>query len=126
MEEVEDYRQWLDGWVGPDGDRPPFGEIDLSPEERLPRGALDDAEPDEQHVEEATGNAGATIERTYRRAALWCCGRRRGRWASLRPAGSTPPRRLGGGGTRPQRRRPGRAYPDAHGGADRHLAGRPR
>ena len=70
MEEVEDYRQWLDGWVGPDGDRPPFGEIDLSPEERLPRGALDDAEPDEQHVEEATGNAGATIERTYRRAAL--------------------------------------------------------
>ena len=70
MEEVEDYRQWLDGWVGPDGDRPPFGEIDLAPEERLPRGALDDAEPDEQHVEEATGNAGATIERTYRRAAL--------------------------------------------------------
>ena len=70
MEEVEDYRQWLDGWVGPDGDRPPFGEIDLAPEERLPHDALDDAEPDEQHVEEATGNAGATIERTYRRAAL--------------------------------------------------------
>ena len=70
MEEVEDYRQWLDGWVGPDGDRPPFGEIDLLSEERLPHDALDDAEPDEQHVEEATGNAGATIERTYRRAAL--------------------------------------------------------
>ena len=70
MEEVEDYRQWLDGWVGPDGDRPPFGEIDLPPEERLPHGALDGAEPDEQHVEEATGNAGATVERSYRRAAL--------------------------------------------------------
>ena len=70
MEEVEDYRQWLDGWVGPDGDRPPFGEIDLSPEERLPHDALDDAEPDEQRIEEATGNAGATVERTYRRAAL--------------------------------------------------------
>ncbi len=70
MEEVEDYRQWLDGWVGPDGSRPPFGEIGLRPEERLPHGALDDAEPDEQHVEEATGNAGATVERTYRRAAL--------------------------------------------------------
>ena len=70
MEEVEDYRQWLDGWVSPDGDHPPFGEIPLPPEERLPRDALDDAEPDEQHVEEATGNAGATIERTYRRAAL--------------------------------------------------------
>ena len=70
MEEVEDYRQWLDGWVGPDGDHPPFGEIPLLPEERLPRGALADAEPDEQRVEEATGNAGATVERTYRRAAL--------------------------------------------------------
>ena len=70
MEEVEDYRQWLDGWVGPDGDHPPFGEIDLLPEERLPHDALDDAEPDEQHVEEATGNAGATVERSYRRAAL--------------------------------------------------------
>ena len=70
MEEVEDYRQWLDGWVAPDGHRPPFGEIDLSPEERLPRGALDDAEPDEQRIEEATGNAGATVERSYRRAAL--------------------------------------------------------
>ena len=70
MEEVEDYRQWLDGWVTPDGHGPPFGEIDLSPEERLPRGALDDAEPDEQRIEEATGNAGATVERSYRRAAL--------------------------------------------------------
>ena len=70
MEEVEDYRQWLDGWVGPDGDRPPFGELDLPPEERLPHGALDDAEPDEQRIEEATGNSGATVERTYRRAAL--------------------------------------------------------
>ena len=36
----------------------------------MPHDALDDAEPDEQHVEEATGNAGATVERTYRRAAL--------------------------------------------------------
>jgi hypothetical protein len=70
MEEVEDYRQWLDGWVGPDGDRPPFGEIELLSEERLPHDALDDAEPDEQRIEEATGNAGATVERTYRRAAL--------------------------------------------------------
>ena len=70
MEEVEDYRQWLDGWVAPDGHRPPFGEIDLSPEERLPHGALDDAEPDEQRIEEATGNAGATVERSYRRAVL--------------------------------------------------------
>ena len=70
MGEVEDYRQWLDAWTAPDGSRPPFGEIELPPEERLPAGVFDDMEPDEQHVEEATGNAGATVERTYRRAAL--------------------------------------------------------
>ena len=68
--EVEDYRQWLDVWTAPEGNRPPFGEIDLAPEERLPAGVFDDMEPDEEHVEEATGNAGATVERTYRRAAL--------------------------------------------------------
>ena len=70
MGEVEDYDQWLDGWVSPDGNHLPFGRIHLPPAELLPRGVLDDAEPDEQHVEEATGNAGATIERSYRRAAL--------------------------------------------------------
>ena len=70
LAEVEDYQQWLDAWSAPDGARPPFGEIALASEERLPVGVFDDVEPDEQHVEEATGNAGATVERTYRRAAL--------------------------------------------------------
>ncbi|MGA8772677.1 MAG: hypothetical protein WB610_20180, partial [Rhodomicrobium sp.] len=32
--------------------------------------ALDDLEPDEEHFQEATGNEGASFERTYRRAAL--------------------------------------------------------
>jgi hypothetical protein len=35
-----------------------------------PPDALDDMEPDEEHFREATGNEGASFERTYARAAL--------------------------------------------------------
>src|SRR5262249_18979983 len=35
-----------------------------------PPDALDDMDPDEEHFREATGNEGASFERTYRRAAL--------------------------------------------------------
>ena len=68
--ELHDSRHWLDGWVGRDGSRPPFGELALLPEELLPRGALDDAEPDEQWLHEASGNEGVTLERAYRHAAF--------------------------------------------------------
>ena len=68
--ELHDSRRWLDGWTGQDGSRPPFGELSLLPEELLPRGALDHAEPDEQWLHEATGNAGVSLERAYRLAAL--------------------------------------------------------
>ena len=73
LEEVDDRRQWLDGWVDPGGGQPPFGEIELRSEELLPRGALDGVPPDEQEVHEASGNAGVSVERAYRRAAfvLW-------------------------------------------------------
>ena len=39
-------------------------------EELSPPDAFDDLEPDEEHFQEATGNEGASFERTYRRAAL--------------------------------------------------------
>ena len=68
--ELHDSRHWLAGWVSQDGDQPPFGELSLLPEELLPRGALDDADPDEQWLHEATGNAGVSLERAYRLAAL--------------------------------------------------------
>ncbi len=70
MEEVLDGLYWLDHWVAPTGTRPPLGKISLSDGETLPRGALEQVEPDEQWVQEATGNAAATVERAYRRAAL--------------------------------------------------------
>ena len=68
--ELYDSRHWLDGWTGQDGSRPPFGELSLLPEELLPRGALDHAEPDEQWLHEATGNEGVSLERAYHLAAL--------------------------------------------------------
>ncbi|MEF8754734.1 MAG: 2OG-Fe(II) oxygenase [Accumulibacter sp.] len=60
----------LSGWQAPDGSRPGLGEIPFVDAELCPPGALDDEEPDEQHFFEATGNAGASFERSYRRAAL--------------------------------------------------------
>ena len=73
IDEVFDGQRWLDGWAGRDGGRPPFAEIPLESGELLPAGALDDAKPDVQRLHEASGNAGVTLERAYRRAAfvLW-------------------------------------------------------
>ena len=70
IDEILDARHWLDTWNGPDATQPNLGKIPLRPEETLPVGALADAEPDEQWINEATGNAGATVERAYRHAAL--------------------------------------------------------
>ena len=70
MDELLDRTRSLDGWMDRDGGRPPFGKIPLLGQELLPEGALDAAEPDDQRVHEATGNAGMTIEQFYRRAAF--------------------------------------------------------
>lgn len=70
MEEVIDGSYWLDGWAGRDGGEPPFGKIPLQSGELLPAGALDDAEPDENWINESTGNEGVTLEWAYRHAAL--------------------------------------------------------
>ena len=68
--EVYDGSQHIDEWRD-ERDRPTnFGKITLEAGETLPMGALDDEEPDEQNFTGATGNAGASFERTYLRAAL--------------------------------------------------------
>ena len=77
MGEVFDGYYWLDGWVGQDGGQPALGKISLNPEELLPTGMLDEVEPDQQWVNEATGNAGITLERAYRHAAFVIWPRRR-------------------------------------------------
>ena len=70
MIEVDNYEHWLEGWVAQDGTHPAFGRMPLLGAELLPFGELDDVEPDEQRVHEASGNEGISIERAYRCAAL--------------------------------------------------------
>jgi len=76
--EVSNRDVVLSDWRSPDGAAPAIGPIPVDEDEELsPPGACDDLAPDEQSFREATGNEGASFERTYRRAALvlWASGR---------------------------------------------------
>ncbi len=68
--EVYDRRETLSAWRRPDGSRPALGDLPFTEDELCPPDAFEDLDPDEQHFHEATGNEGASFERTYRRAAL--------------------------------------------------------
>ena len=68
--EVDDRSATLSHWVKPDGQAARFGDLPFDEHELCPPGALDDMEPDEEHFHEATGNEGASFERSYQRAAL--------------------------------------------------------
>jgi hypothetical protein len=84
--EVYDRRETLSDWRRPDGSRPDLGAFPFTAEELCPPEAFADLDPDEQHFHEATGNEGASFERTYRRAALVLWPRAR-RLAVLNQAG---------------------------------------
>ncbi|WP_298377446.1 2OG-Fe(II) oxygenase [Azospirillum sp.] len=61
----------LTDWRSPEGAPTSLGPLPVEEgTEVSPPGALDDLVPDEEHFQEATGNAGASFERSYRRAAL--------------------------------------------------------
>ena len=68
--EVTDSYQMLMDWRKPDDSTPAFAEIPFEDEEVCLPVDYEKLEPDELEFEEATGNAGASFERTYRRAAL--------------------------------------------------------
>lgn len=68
--EVFERYETLDDWRRPDGEPAALGALPIEADEVCPPDALDDMEPDEEHFHEATGNEGASFERTYRRAAL--------------------------------------------------------
>lgn len=68
--EVLDDGRSLSEWRRPDGETAALGKLPLLDDEVSPADALEDMEPDEQHFREATGNEGASFERTYSRAAL--------------------------------------------------------
>ena len=67
---VDDTLQYLDEWRDKDDGVVEFGHIPLMEGELLPAGALDQEPPDDKRLTEASGNEGATYERSYRRVAL--------------------------------------------------------
>jgi predicted 2-oxoglutarate/Fe(II)-dependent dioxygenase YbiX len=68
--EVFERSELLTEWRRADGEPLTLGEIPIEDGEVSPPDALEDIEPDEEHFHEATGNEGASFDRTYRRAAL--------------------------------------------------------
>ena len=68
--DVFDGSKTLSEWRRPDGVPTTLGKLPIKDDEVSPTDALDDMDPDEEHFHEATGNEGASFERTYARAAL--------------------------------------------------------
>ncbi|MGC1955899.1 MAG: 2OG-Fe(II) oxygenase, partial [Gammaproteobacteria bacterium] len=68
--EVYDRSATLSNWCRADGSRAELGEFPFEEDELSPPDAFDDLEPDELHFHEATGNEGASFDRTYSLAAL--------------------------------------------------------
>ena len=68
--EVTNGRHYMSQWRDQRDQPVEFGEIPIEPGELLPEGALDDEKPDQQRLMEASGNEGASFERSYHRAAL--------------------------------------------------------
>ena len=68
--DVCDWRHYVSQWRDHRDRQVALGEIPLEAGELLPDGALDGERPDEQRLMEASGNEGASFERSYHRAAL--------------------------------------------------------
>ena len=68
--EVDDRSETLSEWRLPAGGDPGLGPIPIVDGEVSPPDAFDDMVPDDESFQEATGNEGASFERTYRVAAL--------------------------------------------------------
>jgi len=72
LEEMYEDHCQLQGWINVDGkkaDIPPL-KVAANDPEVVPLKALQEQEPDELRLLEATGNEGASVERWYRRVAL--------------------------------------------------------
>jgi predicted 2-oxoglutarate/Fe(II)-dependent dioxygenase YbiX len=68
--EVIERTETLSDWRRPDGGAPGLGVLPFDPDEISPPAALENWAPDNQSFREATGNEGASFERSYRKAAL--------------------------------------------------------
>ncbi len=70
VDEVHDRTLTVSDWRLPDGSQPAIAALPFIDDELCPPDTFEDMEPDQQYFHEATGNEGASFERTYRRAAL--------------------------------------------------------
>lgn len=86
VSEIFDRSLSLSEWRRPDGGSVGFKDFPFTEDELCPPEAFEDLTPDEQHFHEATGNEGASFDRTYRRAGLVLWPRAR-RLAVLNQAG---------------------------------------
>jgi hypothetical protein len=68
--EIVERLQQVEHWIDANDSQTSLEPIPFEDDELCPPGALDHEKPDEQHYMEASGNEGASFERTYRRAAL--------------------------------------------------------
>ena len=68
--EVSDSLRHIDQWIDTNDHAVEFGSLPIEDGEILPACALDGEAPDQQRLTEATGNEGASFERSYHRAAL--------------------------------------------------------
>jgi predicted 2-oxoglutarate/Fe(II)-dependent dioxygenase YbiX len=68
--EVDQRDATASDWRRPDSVASPLTDLPVLETEFSPPLSFEELEPDEEHFHEATGNEGATYERTYRRAAL--------------------------------------------------------
>ena len=68
--EVIDRIETVSEWRRPDGQPSLLPALPFSAHEFCPPESLEDMEPDDVEFHEATGNEGASFDRTYRRAAL--------------------------------------------------------
>ena len=68
--EVSDSNETLSDWQRPDGTAASLGALPIEEGEASPPDALEELTPDEESFHEATGNEGASFERSYRLAAL--------------------------------------------------------
>jgi hypothetical protein len=76
--EVTERDLFLSDWRKPDDSEPPLDSFPFTEAELCPPDAFEGLEPNELDFQEATGNAGASFDRTYQRAALvfWPSARR--------------------------------------------------
>jgi len=70
VDEITDWTITLSDWHANDGQPLSWGDIPVSEDELSPPDPFHALKPDELHFEEASGNAGVSFERRYRRAAL--------------------------------------------------------